>query len=167
MILFRWDGDHMVPERRFVHRCDREFVVGELYRMEAVEERSRASHNHYFAAVNEAWKNLPEDLAEQYPTDDHLRRRALIDAGFYDEAIIDCETERAAQNVAAFVAKRDGFALVIIRDQYVIVRTAKSQSVKAMGAKVFQASKQAVLDTIADMLSVHPAELAANAGAHA
>lgn len=167
-ISFQWtDEGTMVPQRRFASACDKEFVVGEIYPLVVEEPRSRSSHNHYFASIAEAWANLPESLADQYPTDDHLRRRALIEAGFYDESIIDCESARAAQNVAAFVGKRDGFALVIIRDQYVIVRTAKSQSVKSMGKDTFQRSKQAVLEVVANMVGVHLLELTANAQAHA
>lgn len=38
--LFDWDGDAMVPRAAFKKRCDEEFVVGEIYRLEAREERS-------------------------------------------------------------------------------------------------------------------------------
>lgn len=147
-----WDGEAFVPKSpRF---ADRYYVVGETYMMAPHEERSTASHGHYFAALNEGWKNLRENDAERFPTPEHLRKRALVDAGFYDEEIIDCGTNKIAPVVGAAIRKRDDFAIIYIRDQFVIVRTAKSQSVRAMGKKEFEASKTAVLEIVANMVGV-------------
>jgi hypothetical protein len=48
--------------------------------------------------------------------------------------------------------------LVIIHDRIVIIRTAKSQSYKAMGKKVFQQSKDAVLDIAWALCGTTPQE---------
>lgn len=159
---FTWTGDAMIPRsQRF---ADRYFVVGETYPMVVHEERSPASHSHYFAAVHEAWKNLPEEAAERFPSSEHLRKRALVEAGFYDEEIIDCGSNKIAPNVGAAIRKRDDFAIIFIRDQFVIVRTAKSQSKRAMGKKDFEASKAAVLEIVAGMVGVKSKELTSEAG---
>ncbi len=103
--------------------------------------------------------NLPEDIAYLYPTEDHLRKRALIEAGYYTETAVDAGTRAAALRVAAAVPALDEFAFAKVEGPIVLIRRAKSQSVRAMGAKQFYESKAAILAIIADMLSVSPEEL--------
>ncbi len=160
-LVFSWDGEAMVP--KVPRLADRQFVVGETYRLAVQEERSAASHGHYFARLHELWLNLPEDVAENFPTEEHLRKRALIEAKFYDQDIIDCGSNKVAPTVAAAIRKRDDFALIHIQDQFVIVRTAKSQSIKAMGKDVFQKSKEAVLEIVEAMVGVKPAPVSERA----
>jgi len=161
---FIWDADAMVMVPRSKAMACRTYVDGEAYRLDVVEERSINSHNHEFAWLHEAWKNLPETLADQYPTSEHLRKRALIDSGFYNETIIDCGTNAAALRVASHLRSRDGFALVIVRGAFVIERTAKSQSRRSMGKEEFQRSKTALMDTVAALIGTTPETLAANSG---
>ena len=159
IMLFDWDGDAMVPRSTFKKRCDEEFVVGEIYRLEAREERSINSHRHYFACIHEAWMNLPEQIAEQYASSEHLRKKMLIRCGYADERSIVCASKAEAQRVAAFVKPIDDYAVVTVRDCVVRIYTAQSQSLKAMGKKEFGKSKEAVLDAIAALIDVTPEEL--------
>src|SRR5206468_7243781 len=92
----------------------------------------------------------------------HLRKRALIDAGFYNEQIIDAEIPSAAFKVARAMAAREEFSLVFARGQNVIIRTAKSQRRRGLGAmskQEFQASKQAVLDLVSEIVGVSVEDL--------
>lgn len=157
-VAFRWDGDAMIPLAP--RRADQEYVVGEVYTLVAHEDRSDASHNHEFAWLTEAWKNLPERLAELYPSPAHLRKRGLIEAGFYDETAVDAGTAAAAIRVASAFRAREEFALVIVRGPVVLIRTAKSQSRRAMDKATFQASKTALMEVVAEMIGVAPAALA-------
>lgn len=154
---FEWDGEAMKPLQP--KRADAFYTVGERYIMVPVCHRSDATHRHEFAWLREAWINLPEALADQYPTTEHLRKRALIDAGYYDETIVDAGTAAAAVRVSAAFRSIDDFSLVIVRGPYVIRRTAKSQSKRAMGAAEFQKSKTAIMEVIAKMLGVEPGQL--------
>lgn len=160
-VQFQWDGEHMIPQPRFARLCDKQFVVGEHYTLIPHEERSRATHSHYFAALHDAWLNLPDALAEQFPTEEHLRKYALIRTGFADERSIVCGTKAEAQRVAAFIKPMDHFAVVVVREATIKVYTAQSQSMKAMGKAEFQRSKQAVLDFVSDLIGVQAKELAA------
>lgn len=159
---FTWDGESMRPRRPSV--ADRYFVIGQEYRLMEEQERSEATHRHEFAWLREAWKNLPESLADEYPSPDALRKRGLIQAGFYDESIIDAGSNAAALRVAAAFRSREEFSLVIVRGVFVVIRTAKSQSRRAMNKDEFQRSKTALLEVVAEMVGVTPAELNANAG---
>jgi hypothetical protein len=117
------------------------------------QERSEQSHRHEFAWLREAWQNLPEYLADLYPTPDHLRKRALIEAGFYDETMVDAGTNAAALRVAReLIRPMDEFAHVVVRGPLIVMRRAKSQSRRAMNKAEFQASKTAIMQVIADML---------------
>jgi len=160
-IRFTWDGEAMVP--KYPRLADRHYVVGEEYSLAPHEERSAISHKHEFAWLREAWKNLPEDLAMLYPTAEHLRKRALIEAGYYDETIVDAGSKAAALRIAAFIRPMDDFAIVFVRDGFVIKRTAKSQSRRAMNKAEFQASKQAIMDIVSAMVGVSAETLQQNA----
>lgn len=165
-VLLQYQGEgEFRPARRFwAERCDKQFVIGEEYRMAPVEERSDVSHRHEFAWLREAWKQIPESVADLYPTPEHLRKRALIQAGWYNEEAIDAGTNAAALRVAATFRKREEFSLVIVRGPAVLIRTAKSQSRRAMQKDEFQRSKTAMMEVVAEMIEVDPATLQANAG---
>ena len=145
-MTFRWDGEAMVVLPRFRKTADATFVVGETYNMEAKEQRSLASHSHYFATLQNIWENLPENFGDRIPSVEHMRKWAMIRTGFRDERSIVCASKAEAERMAAFVKPLDDFAIVVAQEATVIVYTAKSQSMKAMGGKEFQRSKEAVLD---------------------
>lgn len=138
-----------------------------MYRMGEISERSSASHNHEFAWLADMWANLPEDLADLYPSPEHLRKRALIDAGWYHETILDVGTKAGALRVAADYRARNEFLLVIVRGGVIVVREAKSQTKfgpNRMSKEDFQASKTAIMEIIAGMIGVAPATIASEAG---
>ena len=151
-VPFRWDGEAMVPLAGFGRRCDQLFVVGEVYRLIEEHERSSASHRHYFAAINEAWQNLPDKLAERFPTAEHLRKFALIKTGYHDSRQFVASSKAEALRLAAFLRPVDEYSLVTVAGAVVTVWTAQSQSTKAMGKKTFQESKDHVLDFVAVLI---------------
>jgi hypothetical protein len=147
---FRWDGHAMVPRRLGLAR--RYYRDAEDYRLALERDRSQKSHRHEFAWLNQAWATLPEALAADYPTPEHLRKRALILAGFFHETVIDAGSRAAALRVATALRARDQFAHIAVRSGFVIIRDAKSQSRRAMQDDEFQASKSAIMAVIAEML---------------
>lgn len=144
-ILFRWSGEAMEPLARFRRHADDAYTVGEVYRLDVQEQRSLISHRHYFATLNDIWLSLPEEYGDRIPSADHMRKFALIRTGYRDERSIVCASKAEAARVAAFLKPMDDFAIVVVNEATVTVYTAKSQSHKAMGGKVFQQSKEAVL----------------------
>jgi hypothetical protein len=153
-IEFVWTGEAMEPLPRFRRLCDQHYTIGETYPMVEHHERSQASHNQEFGWLKDAWLTLPDHLADAYPSPEHLRKRALIDAGYCTEQVIDAGSNAAALRVAAYVRGSDEFALVIVRGAFVVVRKAESQSFRAMGKERFQASKTAIIETVCAMLGV-------------
>jgi hypothetical protein len=163
-IAFQWDGESMVPLKRFQRLCDKQYVIGEVYPLVPTEERSRATHNHYFASLHDAWLNLPEEIASDFPTEEHLRKYALIKAGFCKKREAVFSSVDDALFAAAIVKPADEYAVVEVLGRVLRVYTAKSQSMREMGKEDFQASKQAVLDVVAGMVGVSPDDLATSAG---
>ena len=154
VILFNWTGEAMVPARGHAKRCDEKFTVGELYRLEVSEERSHRSHRHYFAAVHEAWMNLPEKWAARFPSPDHLRKWALITTGFCTCRELAFDSNASAQIGGEAFREADPYAVIIVNKATVIVYRAQSQSLKAMGKADFQRSKDLTLGKISEKLGV-------------
>jgi len=147
----------MIPLRP--KAADRDFVVGQVYRLAIEEERSDASHRHEFAEIRSIWENLPEKWAEHFPTAEHLRKRALIETGWHTEQLIDVGTNAGALRVASYVRGAEEFAHVVVRGGYVVIRRPKSQSRRAMPRDEFQASKTAILEWCSALIGVTPEEV--------
>ena len=114
-LTYRWDGESLMPVNQHQARlADKQFVVGETDRLDINEERSAATHRHYFAAVNEAWQNLPEDWCDRFPTSEHLRKWCLIKAGYRDERTFPAKSNTQAVQLAAFIRPIDDFAVVLV-----------------------------------------------------
>jgi hypothetical protein len=156
---FQWTGYVMEPTHWKL--ASTRFSVGQTYLLVEEQERSRASHNHEFAFLNEAFKSFPDELVITYPTPEHLRKHGLIRKGFCNIQDHVCETKAEAQRLRAILSGRDEYAVVIVIGNGLVVRemTAKSQSIKSMGKAEFQASKTALMEFVADLLGVAPGEL--------
>lgn len=156
-LVFKWSGEVMMPLPNHRRRCIEQFTVGEFYKMEPIAERSQRSHNHYFASIADKWITLPEHIAMQFPTPLALRKHALIMTGFCKERKFACGTPDEAKRLCGFLRQGayDDYTLIGLNGCVVVEKTALSQSTKAMGAKTFQESKQAVLDWIDGLLDLH------------
>lgn len=161
-VVFTWDGEVMKPLGRFARLCDKQYVVGENYRLENVEDRSGESHKHYFASINEVWANVPEVHAGRWATPDMMRKWALCQAGFYEETSFTASSKAEAVRIAGVFGPL--YDLIILDGPTIHARKAKSQSYSAMTRKEFQDSKQKVLDVLAELIGVSPEELSSNAG---
>ncbi len=153
----KWDGEALVPlHARF---ADKHLVIGSIYTLVEQQDRSAATHRHYFAAINECWQSLPDAGAERFPTSEALRKYCLIKAGYRDERSIVCASKAEAQRVAGFIKPMDDYAIVTVSEAVVTVYTAKSQSMRAMGKKAFAESKEGVLRVLSELLGVEVGQL--------
>lgn len=153
-----WTGEEYRPtSARMARVADDQHGRGEVVMLEVVKPRSMASHDHFFAVVQEAWETLPESET-RFPTAEALRSWALCKAGYCDVETFVASSKKQALELAAFVRK--GNVWVTIDGPRVIRLTPQSQSMKAMGAKVFQESKSKCLEVIAGLLDTTPDQLA-------
>lgn len=105
----------MVPHERFRSRAAGQYEAGAEYTMIPVEARNRAFHNAYFAQINEAFKNLPEQVQARWDNVEHFRKWALVEEGFYTEKDFDFEghlAERKARKLAAMIRTEDDYARI-------------------------------------------------------
>jgi len=166
MFRARWDGDALTPTGHYGLSAAREAMEpGDVVIVEIDHPRSQSSHRHQFAEINEAWRHLPESLQEApwAASPETLRKHALIATGFADTYSIDCGAKATAERVrmalASAEAGKHGYAIAKVRGPLVVVWTPQSQSMRAMGGKRFQESKQAVLNWIAAQIGVDTEEL--------
>lgn len=117
---------------------------------------SVATRNHYFARLRDLWLSLPEDISEDFPSVDHLRKWALIKSGYHDRKSMVCSSQAEARRIAAFVKPADDFAIVVVTGTEVAVYTARSQKRNAMTKQDFADSKEKVLALIEDLIGVSP-----------
>lgn len=157
-VNFTWtDEGVMRPDPRFRRLCDHQFVVGIEYSLAPIEARTRKSHNHYFATLHDIWLNLPEDHGRRFPTEEHMRAWALVEAGYATEKVVVCDTKKDAQRLAAFARREKPFSVIIVSGPVVKIFDPMSQSGQAMGREVFQDSKTKVLD-VCSALTATPRE---------
>lgn len=159
IVYFQWDEKMQVmrPLARF-HNQLSQYVDGEMYPLEVREQRSSKAHAFYFASVNSAWKNLRGQTAEILSTPEHLRKWALIMAGWYDQTIVPASSRDGAMKMAAWARLKDDHAeITIIKhdgEWYLRIREAKSQSRASMNKNDFTQSSRDVLDILAGTIEV-------------
>lgn len=161
-----FDGDVFRPINSWwVARARKHFTVGEVLHLVDEPERSSRSHNHFHAAIKNAWDSLPPLMTERFPSPTHLRKYALVKAGYFHSQSMPCGTPEAAKRFAAFVKPLDEFSIVIAKGSMVTVYTAKSTAYRSMPKDEFQKAKDASLAVIAEMIGVSSRELQAQQGA--
>lgn len=140
--------------------ASKHYGAGEVVRLMELPERSNASHNHLFAAIENTFQSLPPLLAERWPTVTHFRKYVTIKAGHCFSDSITCPSHADALRVAAWARKLDEFALVDVTGKVVTRFSAKSLSYRAIGdKKEFQRIKDKILEVLADQIGVTSGEL--------
>jgi hypothetical protein len=147
----RYEGNGLF---RCLHPKRVKLDVGAVHGWQMAENRSSESHRHFFAVVNEAWKNLPEDMADDFPSPEHLRKWSLIKAGFCSETRIVCANNSEAMTLATKAKSLDKYSVVAIDEKAVTIWTADSQRRDAMGRQAFQEAKERAMHIISNLLGV-------------
>ncbi|HEX5935899.1 MAG TPA: hypothetical protein VFY63_17195, partial [Pseudorhizobium sp.] len=157
---FIWTGEAFEPaNRHWARKCDQRFVVGQTYTLDEIHVRSSATHAHYFAMLHDIWQSLPERYAEQFPTEEHMRKYALIRTGFHTMTQHACKSAAEAERLATVIRPYDSYQLVTVRDSVVTVYHAISQDYRSMDKKAFAESKEKVLDWCASLIGSTPEDM--------
>ena len=166
VIAFKWDAERevMEPLPRFREECRKTFENQHIYRMEEIQARSEASHRAFFASLNEAWANLPDELAQEFTTAESLRKYALIKSGHCNQHTFSCATRAEALRLSAFLKPLDEFGVIRVNGATVTRYVAHSQSYRAMDKETFRKSFDDVLRIVAEMIGTSVKTLDANAG---
>ncbi len=154
----------LVPLPRFQRMFDEIYEVNEEYPVIISEERSMSSHRGYFAQLKEAFDNLAEEYANGFPSPEHMRAAALVEAGYCTESNYVMDNAKEARALGIALRRMSPLAIIRISGNVVKHFEAESQSCAAMKKEKFEASKRAVLRIVASMARTTPAELKKNAG---
>ncbi len=133
--------------------CDQHFTVHDQYRMVEQPERSRKSHNEFFATIKDMWASMPEHLEAEFPSPDHFRKYLLCRTGFCDKASYVAGTNAQAVALAAFLKPLDEYAIITISGKVVTMYRAHSQAFDAMAGPDFQKAKTAIYDMASIVLA--------------
>ena len=158
-VPFLWNGEVMIPNPRFKLLCVRQYALNDEYILAPPDSGSTASQRYYFAALREAWMNLPDEDARRYPSAEHLRKWALCKVGYADERSVVCDTPADARRLAITARALDGYAIITVSKNTIRIYTAKSQSAATMSKEERRSSEKAVLDYVAGMIGVTRIEL--------
>ena len=159
-LLCKWTGEALEPHGYFRKIAAAQFKLGETYRIVEVESRSWNSHRHFFACINEAWRNLSENDTDHFPSPDHLRKWALTYTPFCTVREFHATTFAEAVRVARYLTRSENYKRVQIDELIVREFTPLSQALSAMpNNRTFQKSKSAVLDVLARRLGISVEEL--------
>lgn len=109
--------------------------------------------------------NLPEKIASEFRSPEHLRKFALIKAGYCTTHKIVCGSHKEAVEASALVARLDEFAICQIFDAVLTVYRAQSQSYRSMGKEQFAKSKEDVLNVLSEMVGADVGQAAIQGGA--
>lgn len=154
----------MVPSTRYRKVAERQFGAGGEYVLEPVEERSMALHSRYFATLHDLFQNVPEKMQARWPTEKHFRAWLLIECNWFNEDEFELGSDKQAMNLAKLIRTEDAFARISVHGNKVIIRRARSQSRKAMGAVDFKKSQEDVLDLAGQLVGVSRSVAMKNAG---
>ena len=139
--------------------CHERFAHRQRCALNVETTRSSRSHRHYFACVYEAWANLPASAMLQFPSSEHLRKYALIRTGFARSVTLPCPDADTARRIMRDANRLNELTIATLEGAVVTLWTPESQSERAMGARRFQQSKDAVLGWLAEACGYHPNDL--------
>lgn len=164
-LRMRWTGIAFEPVNEHVGRkADAEYVVGQVYLVSGEHEQSALSRAHQFAWLHDSFLSLPDHISSRFLDEDQLRRHALIAGGFASTTVIDCATNAEARRWMKILTAEDPYCIVKVEGTSLMRFTARSQSPRSMGSKEFQASKDAVLRYVSNLLDANPKDVEAHEG---
>lgn len=154
-VVCTWEGDAFRPlPGRALDAARERYTFGERVALVPYDQRSRLSHDHFMVTVRAGWQNWPEDYPVAIANEDQLRKHALIRTGYYDESACAFASPEDAASYIAMMTRAVDYAEFSTLDTVVVVRIAKTQKKKLMGAQAFQKSKEDVLDFLSAAVGV-------------
>lgn len=163
----------MVPAAAYRRKAEAQYQDAANYTLAPVEARSRAAHNRYFAALNDAFSNLPETISARWQNADHFRKWILIEVNEYREKDFTFEGRNAKQQADAlaihFRVDGEDYARVWVTQVgpekwKVIARWAKSQDHQSMNKVDFKATSDKVVEYAENLLGTPRGTLMREAG---
>lgn len=134
--------------------------LGNTFELETIEDRSNEHHRWLFAVVKKVFENLPEVHAEQFKNPEHLRKRALIEAGWCRHIKMHADDAPEIMRLCIWL---DPYMLISAGLHGVNIYQAKSMRMKRNGGELtkekFKEVVERMLHYMAGLIGLDPAEL--------
>lgn len=158
MIRLRYagEGSFEATSKSTQELLDRQLVVGEAYRIDIYHERSEKFHAKYFAVIADAWEHLPEAWAALLPSPEHLRKYALIKAGWCEVVTFPMKSKEDAIRAINTAKFFDAYCLATASANVLTVYKARSQRKSYQSAVEFKEIAGKVFHIIGEMIGVDP-----------
>lgn len=166
-LLYAWTGEAMEPISSHYGIARRQFKVGGVYRLGIVEHRSMDSHKQFFAVINEAFANLPDEVRREIgvTSEDELRKWALTHTGHSNVTEYPARSLAEARRVMRLLKEQlSGYFRIEVNDRMLRVYEPHSMEFAKMDRRTFQRAKDDVFIVLASMLGVPIDDLIKNAG---
>jgi len=155
LVKYTPDG-HLVPASKASHAAlERDYRVDDVFRVEQVDDPTGSSRRHWRYLIDDAWKTLPEALADEFPEPEHLYQYAKIKAGHCTIEKILCANATAAGITAKTRKNRNPYSIVQRHGSVVTIYeplpTGKGSGVSR---KEFQQLKERVLKIVSEIIGV-------------
>ena len=116
------------------------------------------SRRFFFAALRDAWANLPDAMRERFPNAEVLRKHSLIAIGYCDVITLACGSKSAAPHIAAAFRMKDAYCIAAVRGDVVTVYTARSMARRVLLKKDFREVADKVFAWIAQETGIDPGQ---------
>lgn len=116
------------------------------------------TRRYFFAALRDAWANLPDAMRERFPNAEVLRKTALIHVGHCDVMTVVAGSKKAAPEIANAFKVRDQYCIAVPKGDVVTVYTARSMARRVLLKKDFREVADKVFHWIATTTGVDPAQ---------
>jgi hypothetical protein len=116
------------------------------------------SRRYFFAALRDAWANLPDQMRDRFPNAEVLRKNALIAIGYCDVMTVVAGSKSAAPQIANAFKARDQYCIAIPRGDVVTIYTARSMARRVLLKKDFLQVADRVFAWIAETTGIDPSQ---------
>jgi len=116
------------------------------------------SRRYFFAALRDAWANLPDAMRDQFPNAEVLRKHSLIAIGYCDVITLACGSKTAAPQIASAFRMKDQYCVATVRGDVVTIYTARSMARRVLLKKDFLRVADQVFAWIAQTTGIDPSQ---------
>jgi len=167
-IKARWLGDMLEPMRDSQVWLNENMVVGMVYRLDVIFPRDRNLHAARFAALGEAYRQLPERYAKMFVNFEHFRKWLLVKEGYCTiEDFAAASNTEAHRYLLMHERSHDkpghkDFKFAVIEGNVVRIITPTSMGEKSMKPDEFREATSKMLERAADMIGISVSDLRQN-----
>lgn len=160
------DGRLTAAHQTDWHVLKENLQEGDIVAMTEDAGRSMKQHRWLFACIRKAYDTLPERQISRFPSEEHLRKYALIKAGWCDvhqqafSSPVNAELAAKAFKVGAnLTTEGKNFTLAIANGNIVTYAVPRSISFKACKGQAWETVCQGVVDYLCELVGCDVTQL--------